>query len=121
MILLKNFREALAAGKLSLSDFIELVGPELRERREFAVLRHVETQRSGNLTHGFDLRVAADAADRNADVDGGTNAGVEEIGFEINLAVGDGNHVGRNVRGNVSGLRFNDRQRSQRASAKFVV
>ena len=35
---------------------------------------------------------------------------VEEVGFKENLAVGDRNHVGRNVSGNVTGLGLNDRQ-----------
>jgi len=121
LILLESFRQALAAGELSLGDFIELVRAELCEGSELAVLRHVEAQRSGNLAHSFDLRVAADAADRNADVDGGTDTGVEEVGFEINLAVGDGNHVGWNVGGDVASLRFNDGQRSQGACSQFVI
>src|SRR6202012_2649012 len=98
LILFQNFREALTAAKLRLRRFVELIRAELRERCEIAELRHVQSQRAGNLAHRFDLRVAADAADRNADVDGGTNTSVEQIGFEIDLAVGDRDDVRRNVR-----------------------
>src|SRR6266478_4321707 len=121
LILLQNFCEALTTGKLRLRDFIKLVGAELCEGRKFAILRHVETQRSGHLAHSFDLRVAADAAHGDADVDGRANASVEKIGFQIDLAVGDGNDVGRNVSGNVAGLRFNHRQRSERSRAELVI
>ena len=84
-------------------------------------MRHVQSQRAGHLAHGLDLRVAADAAHGNSHVDRGTDAGVEQVGFQINLAVGNRNHVGRDVGGNVARLRFDDRQRSQRTRAQFVV
>src|SRR6266481_9107149 len=42
LILLEDFRKALAARQLSLRDFVELVSPELREGRELAVLRHIQ-------------------------------------------------------------------------------
>src|SRR6266480_1469447 len=77
LILLQDFREPLAAGELTLGHLIKLVGSKLREGRELAILRHVQTQRTSHLPHGFDLRVAADPADRNTDVNGGTNAGIE--------------------------------------------
>ncbi len=110
LILLKDFREPLAAGELALRHLVELIGAKLGEGRELAVLRHIETQRTGHLPHGLDLRVAADAADGNTDVDRGAYARVEEVRFEINLAVGDRNHIRRNVGGDVAGLRFDDRQ-----------
>src|SRR5580658_831878 len=121
LVLFQDFREALPAAKLRLGRFVELIGAELREGRQIAVLRHVQAQRASHLSHGFNLRVAADAADGNADVDGGTNAGVEKVGFQINLAVGDGNHVGRDVSGDVTSLRFNYRQGSQRTRAELVI
>src|SRR6185437_15714411 len=121
LILLQDFDQALAAGELRLRGLIELLGAELRERGELAVLREIETKRAGHLAHGLDLRVAADAAYRKADVDGGTNAAIEKIGFEIDLAVGDRDDVGRNIGGDVAGLRFNDGQRGERAGAELVV
>src|SRR5438876_2780298 len=57
LILFESFRQSLAAGELSLGDFIELVRAELCEGSELAVLRHVEAQRSGDLAHSFNLRV----------------------------------------------------------------
>ncbi len=98
-----------AAIELRLRRLIQL-GTEQRKGREFAVLRQIQTQRSGHLAHGFDLRAAAHAAHRKTDVDGRPYVGVEQIGQQEDLAVGDGNHVGRNVGGNVAGLRFDDRE-----------
>ena len=51
----------------------------------------------------------------------GTDALVEQIGFQINLAVGDRNDVRRNVGRDVAGLRLDDRQRGERAVAVFLV
>ena len=94
--LLQNFHQARAAVELLLRGGIQIAA-ELREGRELAVLREVQTQRTGHLPHGFDLRRAADAADRVADVDGGPDALVEQIRLEEDLTVGDRNDVRRDV------------------------
>ena len=83
-------------------------------------MREVETQTTGNLLHRLGLRVAADAADRETDRYGGSNAGVKEIAFQIDLAVGDRNDVRRDVRRVIAFLRFDDRQRRERAAALGV-
>ena len=79
LVLFQNFGQTLAACQLGLRGFIKLVGAELREGSQFAELRHVQTQRASNLPHGLDLRIAADAAHGNTNVDGGTNSGIEQI------------------------------------------
>src|SRR4029077_18678844 len=108
LILLQDFREPLATGELALRHFVELVGAELRESGKLAVLRHVQPQGTGYLPHGLDLRVAANAAHGDADVDCRTNTSVEKVGFQINLPVGNRNHIGWDVSGNVARLRLND-------------
>jgi hypothetical protein len=45
----------------------------------------------------------------------GPDAGVEEVRFEEDLAVGNRDHVGRHERGDVARLRLDDRKRGQRA------
>ena len=62
----------------------------------------------------------ADARDREADVDRRPDALEEELRRQVDLAVGDRDHVGRNVRGEVAGLRLDDRQRRHRTAAEFV-
>src|SRR5215208_5392945 len=52
---------------------------ELRERLQLAVLRQVEPQAPCDLAHRADLRVPAHARHRDADVDRGPHAGVEEV------------------------------------------
>ena len=118
--LLQDLDEPRAAIELGLRRLIE-VAAELRERRELAILREVEPQRAGDLPHRLDLRRAADARHRVADVDGGTHALVEQIALQEDLAVGDRDDVGRDVRREVAGLRFDDRQRGERAAAELVV
>src|SRR5271155_2096471 len=78
LVLFQNLGQPLPARKLCLSSLVELVRAKLRERRQLAILRHVQSQRTGHLAHGFDLRVAAHAAYRNAHVDGRTNTRVEK-------------------------------------------
>src|SRR5205085_12289051 len=70
------------------SGFVE-VGGELRERREFAVLRKVGTDTAREALDDLGLRRRAHPRHRNASVDGGTDAGVEQAGFQKDLAVGD--------------------------------
>ena len=44
---------------------------------------------------------------------------MEQLGFQVNLAIGDGNNVGGDIGGDVAGLGFNDGQSRQRAAAVF--
>ena len=55
------------------------------------------------------------------DGNGGAHALIEQIGFQINLAVRDRNHVRRNVGRNVARLRLDDRQRGERTVAVFFA
>ena len=81
----------------------------------------VEAQAAGDALHGLDLGGAADAGDRVADVDRRPDAGVEEVGLEEDLAVGDGDDVRRDVGRDVAGLGLDDGQRGEAASALLVV
>ena len=119
LALLQNLHHAAAARELRRGGFVQ-IRAELREGGQRAILRQIQTQAAGHLPHGLDLRVAADAAHRDTDVDRGPHVGVEQVRFEINLAVGDRNHVGRNVGRNVAGLGFDERQRGERSAAQFV-
>ena len=120
LVLLEDLDEALAAVELRLRRLVE-VGAELREGRELAELREVEAERAGDRAHGLDLRGAADARHRDADVDGGAHARVEEVGLEEDLPVRDRDDVRRDVGRDVAGLRLDDRQRRERAAAVLLV
>ena len=49
------------------------------------------------------------------------HAGIEQIGLQEYLAIGDGNHIGRNIGRYVASLGLDDRQRRQRSAAMVVV
>ena len=118
LVLLEQLGQARAAVELRQRGLVE-VGAELCKGSQLAVLRQLQPQRACHLLHGLNLGVAAHAADRKADVDGRADAAVEEVGFQINLAVGDGDDVGGDVGGDVAGLGFDHRQGGERAPALF--
>src|ERR1022692_1023662 len=120
LILLQQFDQALAAIELCLRGLVEIAA-ELRKRGQFAVLREFQLQRSSHLPHGLNLRAAAHAAYRQTHVHCRADALVEQIRFQINLTVGNRNYIGRNVCGNVAGLRLNDGERGQRSAAILVA
>ena len=93
------------------------IGAELGEGREFAELGEFALEFAADLLGDLDLRGRTDARDGETDGNGGTDALVEEIGLEEDLAVGDRDHVGRDVGGHVAGLRLDDGQRGERALA----
>jgi len=118
--LLQELHHPLTARELLLGRLVEL-GPKLREGRQVAVLGEVEPEPSGDLAHGLDLGGAAHARDREADVHGGPDARVEEIGLQVDLPVGDGDDVGRDIGRHITELRLDDRERGQRSAAQLVV
>src|SRR5947208_2986375 len=120
LALIQDLVHALAARALHLGRTVE-VAAELREGRQLAILSEVEPQLAGHLAHRLDLRRAAHPRDRQADVDRGPDAAVEEVRLEVDLPVGDGDDVRRDVRGHVAELGLDDRQRGQRATAERVV
>ena len=114
--LLEHFHDALAPLKLGARGLVE-VAAKLRERRQLAELREVQLDGSRNLLHRLHLRGGAHAADRQAHRNRRAHALIKQICFQKQLAVGDGNHVRRNVRGYVARLRLDDGQRRERSAA----
>ncbi|EAV43677.1 hypothetical protein SIAM614_03331 [Stappia aggregata IAM 12614] len=89
--------------------------------RHFAVLSQFTLNRAGNLFHRLDLSGRAHAGHRQTNVHGRADTLVEQVRFQEDLTVGDRDHVGRNERGHVVALGFDDRQSGQRALAMVVV
>jgi len=114
--LFEEFDDAGAAFELGLGLGVQ-VGTELREGGEFTELGELAFEFTADLFGGLDLSGGTDAGNRETDGNGGTDALVEEVGFEEDLAVGDRNHVGRNVRGDVAREGFDNRERGERAFA----
>ena len=118
--LLEELDDALAAIEPRLGRGVE-IGTELRERRELAELRKIQLHFAGDLLDRLDLRGRTDTADGQSDRNGRTNALVKKIGLEINLSVGDRNHIRRNVSGDVARLSLDNRQRRERSAAEFLA
>ena len=96
---------------------VEVARAELRERLQLAVTAPGPAQRAGDLLHRLALRRTAHARHRDADVDRRADTGVEQVGLEEDLAVGDRDDVRRDVGRDVVRLRLDDRQRRDRAAA----
>mmetsp|Transcript_1011 Transcript_1011/g.2676 ORF Transcript_1011/g.2676 Transcript_1011/m.2676 type:complete len:604 (+) Transcript_1011:439-2250(+) len=120
LALLEHLGEAGAAVQEELRRGVE-VRAELRERGDFAVLRQLELERPGHLFHRLHLRRGSDAGHREADVDGRADTLEEELRFEEDLPVGDGDDVGGDVRGDVAALRLDDGERRHGPGSDVVA
>ncbi|CDN44416.1 hypothetical protein BN871_EV_00020 [Paenibacillus sp. P22] len=118
--LLQDFQRALAAVEAGLGYFVQ-IGAELGECRQLAVLGKVKLERAGYLFHRLRLSGGAYAGYGVADVDSRTLAGVEQVGFQEDLSVRDGDDVRRDVSGDIPGLRLNERKRRKGTAAELVV
>eukprot|EP00162_Nutomonas_longa_P014214 comp21872_c0_seq1/m.49537 comp21872_c0_seq1/g.49537 ORF comp21872_c0_seq1/g.49537 comp21872_c0_seq1/m.49537 type:complete len:544 (+) comp21872_c0_seq1:1425-3056(+) len=117
LVLLEELDKTGTSVELLLGGSIE-IRAELGESSNLTVLGKLELERAGNLLHGLDLGSRADTGHGQTDVDCRADTAVEKLSLKENLAVSDGNHVGRNVCRHITGLGLNDRERSQRAAAK---
>ena len=115
-VLREQVGQPFAAGKHFLCGRVQ-VGADAGEHRHFAVLRQLDAQRRRYLAHRDRLRRSADTGNRQTGIHSGTDAVVEQLGLQINLTVRDGDHVSRDIGGDVAALCLDDRQRRQRAAA----
>src|SRR3989344_6797029 len=118
--LFQYFYRSFTSFKLLLSGFVK-VRAELSKCFKLAELREVKLERSSHFFHCLDLRAGTDARNRKTDIYCRANTFVKKIRFQENLSVGDGNNIGRNIRGYVAGLRFNNGQGGDRSSAVFLI
>ncbi len=119
LALLEDLHGAATAVDLGLRRLVELRS-ELGERLELAELGQVQAHRPGDLLHGLGLGRATHAGHADAHVDGRADALVEEVGLQVDLAVGDRDHVGRDERRHVTALGLDDRQGRHGAAAQLV-
>src|SRR5690606_31437560 len=91
--LLEELDHTLTTSEVFAGRLIEVRG-ELRERLELTELREGGSQRPRPLPHGLNLSRTTNARDREADVDGGTDSAVKEVGLQEDLTVGDRDDVG---------------------------
>merc|ERR1711972_108838 len=96
------------------------IGTELGESSNFSVLGQIKFHGTGNLFHGFQLSSGTDSRDRQTDVNSWSNTFVEQFSSQENLTVSNGNDVGWDISGDITGLGFNNWKGGQRTSAHFV-
>ena len=80
---------------------------EAREYLKFQELRIIETQRLCSLAQSLSL--AADPAHAGPDVDRGLVPFVKQLGVKDDLAIGNGDKIGRNIGAQVAGVGFSNR------------
>ena len=97
------------------------IGTELGEGSDFTVLGQEELQGTGDLLHGLELGSGTDTGHRQTDVDSRSDTLVEELGFQEDLAIGDGNDVGWDIGRHITTLSLDDRKGSQRATTVLVA
>ena len=76
--LLEQLHQPLSRGPAAPRGGVQ-VGAERGERLQLTELREVHPQPAGDGLHRLGLRGAADPGDRDADVDRGAHAGVEQV------------------------------------------
>ena len=118
MILLQQLGQSHAAIEKLLRRGIQ-IGAELRKGFHLAILGQFQLNRARNFFHSLDLGRRSNAGNRQANVNGRADTTVEQIGFQEDLTIGNGNYVGRNIGGDVVGLGLDDWQRRQ--GTKTVV
>ena len=75
--------------------------------------RNLERERDLYLLHSLDLCCRAHSAHRQTHIDGWSYTFVEELSLKEDLTVSDGDDIGRDVGGHITGLGLNDRQGGQ--------
>merc|ERR1712157_502534 len=106
-------------GKELLSGGIH-IGTELGEGGDLTELGQIQLHGTGNLFHGLHLGGGTDTGDGKTDVDGGTNTLQEKLVLQEDLTVSDGNNVGWDVGGHITGLGLNDWEGGQGTSSEIV-
>jgi hypothetical protein len=120
LLLLEELSELLSSVKELLGGSIE-IGTELGESGDLTILGELELEGTGELLHGLDLGGRSDAGNGETNVDCGTDTLMEELGLEEDLTVGDGDHIGGNIGGHITGLGLNDGEGSEGSSTVGFV
>ena len=92
---------------------------EPSKRFELLELRVGELEITGHRAIRRPLRLAADAGHGLGDIDRGQHAELEQRRREVDLPVGDGNQVGRDVGGDILSFGLDERQRGERAATEL--
>ena len=97
------------------------VRTELSKSRQFAELCLVKLKGTCYLLHRLDLSGTSHTRYRDTHVNRWTYPRVEQVRFEEYLSVGDRNHVGWDISGNVTSLGFYHRKCGKRTTTLYKV
>ena len=120
LFLLEELSELLTSVKELLGGGIE-IGTELSEGGDLSVLSELELEGTGKHLHGLDLSGRSDSGDGKTDVNGWADTLVEELSLEEDLSVGNGNNVGWDVSGHITGLGLDDWEGGQGTGSVVLV
>ena len=108
--LLEQLSHSRTTVELLAGGFVQ-VGGELGKCGQLAVLGQVGADTTRQAFDQFGLGCTTDARHGNTRVNRRTYTCVEQRGFQEDLAIGNGDHVGGHESGHVTGLCFDDGQR----------
>jgi len=120
LLLFEELSELLTSVELLLGGGIE-IRTELGESGDFTILGEFELHGTGDLFHGLDLGSGTDTGHRETDVNGGANTFVEQLGFQEDLTISNGNHISGNIGRHITSLGLNDGEGSEGASTVVLV
>ena len=120
LLLLEELGELLASVEELLGGGVQ-VRTELGEGGDLSVLSELELERTGKHLHGLDLGGRSDSGHGETDINGWADTLVEELSLKEDLTVSDGDNIGWNIGGHITGLGLNDGQGSEGATTLFVV
>ena len=120
LLLLKELSQLLTSVEELLGGGIE-IGTELGEGGDLTVLGELELERTGELLHGLNLGGGTDTRHGKTDVNGGADTLMEKLSLEEDLTIGNGDDIGGDISGHITGLSLNDGEGSERASTVVLV
>ena len=107
LLLLEELGELLASVKELLGGGIQ-IRTELSEGSDLTVLGKLELKGTSELLHGLNLGSRSDTGDGKTDIDSGSDTLMEELGLKEDLTISDGDNIGGDVSGHITGLGLND-------------
>ena len=107
LALFQQFSETHTAAQQLLGGGIQ-IRAELGKCSNLTVLCKLKFHGAGHLLHGTRLSSRSDTGNGKTDVNGWSNTLVKQLSFQENLAVSNGNDVGRDVSRDVTSLEIQE-------------
>ena len=120
LLLLEQLGQLLTSVEELLGGGIK-IGTELGEGGDLTVLSELKLEGTSELLHGLNLGGRSDTGHRETDVNGGADTLMEQLSLEEDLAVRDGDDIGGDVSGHITGLGLNDGKGGQGAGTVGLV